>query len=476
VPDVPLPTGYQGIDEFPRLHESLINMLNAGGNKIYQRPGIIPFANGIANCRGQHKFKNELYQVSGQKLIKIQEDGTVIDISTDQLLDIEGDADCVMEAGFSHLVIIVNGGDVNDRGYFWDGATLLEITSPNFVASKDVTYMNGRYIYIPYDGQPAFFSDPFAPGTIQALSFFDAEEQPDLNTGNYNFKNRLYIMGEDTTEVFRDTGTPVTPSNPVPYQRIDGASIWTGLVAGHVLYGPSFAFLGKDKAEGNFGFFVMGSGTAERISNDAIDQLLNTFYTVDQLRACTAHRLMWKSQDIAIFRLPFHTLAFNGGWFFIRSIATFDEKEVLDEEFKTWRANYITHCYGEYFVGDEETNDIGVLDEVASDYGEDITYGFDTYLRGLREDYFTAKSLLLDGLTGQAITGQPERTIGLSVSDDGNTYGPMFFVGLGLTGQYRREVFWELPGGLGDYENFMGIRIRTTAPVEFATESLQVAI
>jgi hypothetical protein len=472
MPDVPLPTGFQGIDEFPRLHENLINMLNAGGNKIYQRPGILSANVGFGACRGSHKFKNELYQVSGQQFIKISEDGTIRDLSDEFGLIVSGSNDCVFAEGFSHLVFIEKGG----FGYAWDGVTFAQITSPNYVLSLDVTYMNGRYLFIPFDGQPAFFSNPFDPYTITALSFFDAETQPDLNAGILNFKQRLYILGEETTEVFRDTAAEVTPTNPVPYQRIDGGSIWTGLVSGHTLYGPSFAFLGKDK-DNNFGFFLMGSGQADRISNDSVDELLNTFYTVEQLRQCTAHRLQWKGQDIAIFRLPFHTICFNGsGWFFMRSIATFDEKELLSEDFKTWRANHITHCYGEYYVGDEETSNIGILDEIASDYGDDITFGFDTYMRGGRESYFTAKSININGLTGQVEIGEPERTIGLSVSDDGLTYGPFFFEGLGLTGHYRKEIFWEMPGGLGDYENFMGIRVRTTAPVQIAAESLEVVV
>jgi len=474
--EVPFPTGYKGIEEFPRLRENLINMVNAGGNKVYQRPGILSNTNGLGPCRGQSKFKNELYEVSGTKLIKINEDKTIEDISTAFAIDIAGTAECVMVEGFSHLVIIEVTHDINGKGYWYDGTTLEEIQDADFVSAIDVTYMNGRFIYIPYDGQPAFFSQPFAPGDIDTASFFDAETQPDLNTGIRNFKQRLYIMGEDTTEVFRDTGVPVTPSDPVPYARIDGASIWTGLVSGHTLYGQSFAFLGKDK-DNNFGIFMMGSGDAPRISDPAIDELLNSFYTVEQLRECTAHRLQWKGLDIAIFRLPFHTLFFNGiGWTFASTIATFEEKIVLSEDFKTWRANYITHCYGEYYVGDEATDDIGVLDEIATDYGEDVTYGIDTYVRGEREAYFTAKSMILDGLTGQVEVGLPERTIGLSVSDDGLTYGPMFFEGLGLTGQYRREISWEFPGGLGSYENFMGIRLRTTAPVEFAGEGLSVDI
>jgi hypothetical protein len=477
MPTIPFPQGFNGIKEFPRLKETLINILNVGGNKLYQRPGIDPFTNtGFGPCRGQAKFNNELYQVSGQKFIKINEDGTIRDISTEFAIDIEGFGDdefapVVFAEGYTHLVFVVKGGE----GYAWDGVTF-DAIGTNYLPSVDVDYMDGRYIFIPADGSPAFFSDPFDPFTIDPLAFFDAETQPDLNTGILNFKQRLYIMGEETIEVFRSTGQPVTPQNPVPYRRIDGASIWTGLVSGHTLFGPSFAFLGKDK-DNNYGFFLMGSGNAQRISNPAVDELINTFYTVDQLRECTAHRLQWKNQDVAIFRLPFHTLGFNGtGWSFIRSIATFEDKQFLVEDFKTWRANYITHCYGEYFVGDVTTDDVGILSEIATDYGDDVSFGFDTFFKAPKESYFTAKSLNIDGLTGQVAEGEPERTIGLAISDDGYTYGPFFFSGLGETGDYRKEIFWEFPGGLGTYSDFMGIRIRTTAPVEISAEGLDVSV
>jgi hypothetical protein len=468
MPTIPFPTGFSGIKEFPKLKETLINMMNVGGNRIYQRPGIIPFTNtGTGSCRGQFKFKNELYQVSGQKFIKINQDGSIRDISTEFAIDIDGTTECVFAAGFTHLVFVVRGGP----GFAWDGTTFAPILS-NYIPAIDVDYINGRYVFIPADGSPAFFSDAFDPFTIDPLAFFDAETQPDLNTGVINFKQRLYIMGEETIEVFRSIAT----EEPVPFQRVDGASIWTGLVSGKTTFATSFVFLGKDK-DNNYGFFIMGSGEAQRISNPSVDELINSFYEPEQLKQCTASRLQWKNQDIAVFRLPFHTLAFNGvGWFFIRSIATWEEKFFLEEDFKTWRANYITHCYGEYYVGDVQTDNVGILDEVATDYGEDVTYGFDTFFRGAPESYFTAKSLNINGLTGQAETGQPERTIGLAVSDDGYTFGDFFFVGLGETGQYRREISWELPGGLGTYSDFMGIRIRTTAPVEISAEGLDVAV
>ena len=462
MPSVPLPTGFQSISEFPRLKENLINMMNVGANKLIQRAGIVGKGIGLGSCRGQIKFQDELYQVSGTKLIKIGEDGTIIQNVSDEFsLDVEGVAECVLSVGFTFLVIIVKGG----RGYTWNNTAFVEITDEQFQASDDLTYINGRWVFVPTNGDPAFFTDALDPLTING--FFDAETQPDKNSGTENFKNRLYIFGEETMEVFRDTGQ----ASPV-FVRIEGASIWTGLVAGHVFWGDSLVFLGKDKDQ-NFGFFQLGSGNAPRISNGAVDELLNDEYTAEELKTCIAQRYQWKGQDIAVFRLPRHTICYNGAWFFSSSIATYEERQETGNDFKTWRANYITHCYGEYYVGDVESADIGVLDDAATDYGNDVEYGFDTFVRTNRGAYFTARSLELDGVAGQA---SPERSIGLSLSDDGLTYSDLFYIGMGEVGEYQRRMVWEFQGGLGDYENYMGIKIRTTAPVEIAGEGLEVVV
>lgn len=460
---IPYPKGFSSIDEFPRLRENLINVINIGGNRIISRPGITEFAQGIDACRGQIKFQDELYQVSGLKLIKILEDTTIEDISTAQALNISGTTQTEMAVGFTFLVIVVKG----DRGYTWDGTTLDEITDPDFIASNDVTYINGKWVFIPSDGGPAFVSTPLDPTSIPALGFFDAETQPDKNIGVVNLRNRLYIMGEETIEVFRDTGI-----GDQPFVRIEGASIWAGLVGGKAFYGNTVIFLGKDKDQ-NFGAFILGSGDAPRVSNDAIDELLNEEYTVAELETCIVQRFEWKGVDYAIFKLPRHTLYFNGqAWAFFNSIATSNEKQLLGQEFKTWRAQYITHCYGEYFVGDQETASIGNLTDTDSDYGDDIDKIIQTFARDQRGTYFTAKLLEMDGVTGQLT---PEQSISLSTSRDGIQFGPRYFIDFGNLGNRTRRMMWQLPGGLGDYESFMGIRLQTTAPIEIASENLTLA-
>lgn len=464
--DIPFPQGFAAISEFPRLRENLLNLINLGENRIVSRCGIASFATGIGACRGQATFQDELYQISGESLIKIEADGTVTDISTAEALPIAGAAQVRMAAGYTYLVITVKG----DRGYAWNGVNLVEITDIDYVDSVDVCYINGRWVFVPEDGSPAFCSDALDPLTINSLAFFDAEDCPDKNIGCENIRNRLYLFGEETTQVFRDTGAGNQPFLPV-----DGASIQTGLVgsSAKVQYMNTVIFLGKDKFQ-NYGIFMVGSGEAPRVSNPAVDELLNESYTVDELRECIANRFQWKGSDIAVFRLQRHTLYFvNGNFGFFASLATFEEHQLTGNEYTTWRANYITHCYGEYFVGDVQTDDIGKLADLETDYGAQVHKELQTFARGKRGDFFTAQSLEIDGLTGQAT---PAGTLGLSVSEDGLLFGPRFYISMGELGRRTQRLVFEMIGGLGFYENFMGIRLHTTSNVEFAAESMTLVV
>lgn len=451
---IPLPKGLQGLKDFPRQREGLFNMMRTKEGNLIPRPGVELFATGNGPCRGQHKFQNMLYQVSDQNLILIEEDSTVSNVPG---LDITSTQECAMAADFSNLVIVVKG----DRGYFFDGVSVQEITDPDYLTSVDVDIIAGRAVYIPEDGGPAFFSDEFAPNVIQPLSFFDAETQPDFNKGVINIRERLYILGAETTEPFRYTGT-----GTVPFQRIEGGSIWTGYAGGKVSYLNSFAFLGKDK-NNNFGFFIMGSGSAQRISNGVVDEILNEEYTLEELESCIGNRFQWKNEDVAIFRLPRHCLAFNGqGWLLLESLV--DGETVLP-----WETNYIDHVYGDYYTGTAASGKIGKLSEVYTDFGARLEFGFDTFVKGNREDYFTLNRLTLDGVSGQQT---PQAKIGLQTSEDGKVWGPRFFVGLGNIGERDRVVSWEYPGGLGDYESFAGLRIRCGDPVNIASEGVLIDI
>jgi hypothetical protein len=71
---------------------------------------------------------------------------------------------------------------------------------------------------------------------------------------------------------------------------------------------------------------------------------------------------------------------------------------------------------------------------------------------------------------------EPNWRVGLSVSQDGVVFGPEIYRPLGQYGNYNQRMQWRGPGGLGRYESFMGIRLRTNAPIEFSVDGLWVDV
>ncbi len=237
-------------------------------------------------------------------------------------------------------------------------ATLLVDISANanIFPSIGVANINGRFVYVPFDGDPAFFSNVGAAGTVEALSFFDAEELPDKNNSVFNFKNTLYIGGTDSFESFRDTG-----ASPNPFIRISGARITNGFIGGLIEYDNTFLFIGRKKGQG-FGIFAIGQGDAPKISNEAIDVILTT-YTPEELANAVGSRFIWRGYDIATFALSRDSFAFfNGAWFILNS--------TTDGNIRRWGAGFINQLDGEYYTSFSDK--IGKLSKINTDYGEAI--------------------------------------------------------------------------------------------------------
>jgi len=447
---VPLPTGLTGDSDIPELQESLTNLFNPGDNTILKTPGIDAFATGISTCRASIDFQDEHYQVSGTNLIKISETGATTTIGT-----IDGTADCVMSKSFIALIIIVKGGN----GYVFEPSSgLSQITDPDFKPSIDVASINQRFVFVPEDGGTLFFTDVNSPSDIPALNFFDAEFLPDKNTGIVNLRNDLYVGGVNSFEVFRDTG----PTDN-PFIRVDGAAIETGYVAARAIYRDTFVFLGKDR-DGSYAFHAMSAGDAPKISIPFIDEVLNNEYTKAELEACTSLRFTWKGVDMVAFRLARDTFLFYGaGWSYLQT--GIDGLNVH----QTWDVKFLTFSYGKYITGSATSSAIGKLSISITEFGAKIERVIETFVKADSDTYFPIDNIFLKCITGTTAT---EGTISLQVSKDSQTYGPQVPRSLGKQGKTQQQMAWY--GGVGVFESYCGVRLRTTADVNFSVQGLLI--
>lgn len=441
--ELDFPLGLEGTEGLPQSRRILKNCFNAAG-LIIQRPGINSLSANGRVARGAFEWNGSLYEVASTDLLKVAIDGTYTVIGT-----IAGTDDIDTAIGFNDAAIVVKGGN----GYTLDKSdTLTQITDPDYLPSDSVCHINGRFVYIPTDGSPAFFSDVGAAGTIQALSFFDAEELPDLNKVCFNFKNVLYIGGTDSFELFRDFGTPT-----VPYQRLN-ARIDNGYIGGLLEYNNTFLFVGREKKQ-NVGIYSISQGLAPKISNEYIDTILQT-YTEDELASCISGRIKWNGYDLATFTFPNHSWGFYGGnWF--------DLDTRIDGENKPWQAGYIVEFGLKYYSF--YSDNIGVFAAVNTDYG----LPFERRINGVFESEGDFSIQRLEYRLSQGYN-DTEGSVTLEVSDDNVLFGPPFHRNTGELGEYTEKLEWNYPGGLGYYNGLFAYNLYTAEDIDFSATKLIV--
>lgn len=448
MPQIPLPTGLTEVANIPKSRQSLTNCFNNGQGSIIGRPGIDTLRETGGVARGQFVWRNALYQVASNRLIKITNTDTGL---FEDIGAISGSARVEVAVGFTHAVIVVRGGDI----YSLDANDVLTDISaqPNYEPSNSLTFINGRFVFVPSDGtQPAFFTDANAL-TVQPLNFFDAEELPDENRVCFNLRNTLYIGGSESLELFRDTG-----ASPVPFIRLSGARMDYGYEAGLVAYADTFAFIGSERGQ-DFGVYLVGQGRANKISNEAIDVVLRD-YTTAEIDAAIGNRFKWNGYEILTFEFGRDSFGFfNGNWFRLL---------VRDNGLEApWNGGFINFFDGSYYSASDGF--IGRLSDSNTEYGLDIPRIIDIATQHPDNDYFACQSISMQVSQG---FNSGAATVGLAVSRNNVEYGEFLFRQLGAQGQYTQHLEWNPPGGMGAYDGFMGLRIYTSQDVNFDANGL----
>ena len=451
-----LPKGLSGAENLPQTKTELVNCFFAEtpqGGIVLPRPGIAQVGVDFINwARGSFTWNNGLYAVFGTQLFKIDAETGVPTI----LGTIAGSSVIKAVAGFNDIVIMAKDTAL----YTLDKLDFLTdiTTNQNFVSVTDVCHVDGHFIYIPTDGEPAFFSDVGFAGTVQPLSFFDAEELPDLNNTCFNFANTLVIGGTDSFELFRS----VVTTTAVPFQRISGARHRYGYIGALLEYTNSFLFLGREKGQ-DFGFYAIAPGSTAKISNPFIDEIL-AGYAPEELRDCVPGRLKWRGYDLATFTLARDSFGFyKGNWFKLNTL--------IDGFPKPWLGGFITQFEGIYYTASKRK--FGKFEAINTDFGERLAKSIDFGIPHPNNERFSCQSLEIGISQG---FNDEVGTVGLFMSRDNRVYGPGLFKSLGAKGKYHDKLAWNPAGGLGNYDGFMGLRIYTTGDVAFAANSLYLNI
>ncbi len=234
--------GFYENSSIPLSHQNLINWIPqiAEGEALSQNGLIQPQAlvhfgtTGDNSNRGAIVMGGIPYVVNGTTLYSFDSAGAYTILGF-----IAGTGSVSMASNGIKLAIVVPGGSA----YQFDSSTSIvtEVTDPDYIISDTVVFKDGFYVYTASAGDVFFNSALNDPLTFDALDFGTAEINPDRIIAAHVNHNELFILGEETIEVFQNIG-----GAGFPFQRIPGANIQKGCYAKFsiVEFDNKFIFVG----------------------------------------------------------------------------------------------------------------------------------------------------------------------------------------------------------------------------------------
>jgi hypothetical protein len=407
-----------------------------------------------APSRGGIVFNGQPYQVNGNILYRIDEiiNKNVKTYEAIELGTIVGEGRVSLSKNNTQICIVVP----NSVAYIFSEKTgLVEITDTGFLGPANVVvYLGGYFIFAT---ETLLFASNLNDGlNFNALDNTGAEVDPDNIVTLHVYKNQLYVLGVDTTEVFENVGNPTG----FPLQRVEGFIIDKGVVGAFAVadFQDSFVFVGSGVNEQPAVWRVRGS-EPEKISSTAVDTAIDQL-TATQLASTIALSYAQEGAYFAIFSFIEDTFAFDSTASTMAERPIWHKREsIIGTNTQKWRVISVLEAYGRLIVGDTISADIGALNlDLNQEYGVRVSREWSSppiAKEDLRRIFL--KQLMVTVDPGLASSGD-DPILRMSISDDGGkTYSNEVGRSMGLTGERDTLMIWNR---LGSYTRYFNVRLR----------------
>ena len=422
----------------------------------YLRPadGIESFATGPGTDRGGYVWNGVLYRVMGTSLVSISAAGAVTLCG-----DVSGGGTVTMDAGFDCLAIWSG-----TRLYYWDGASLVQVTDPDLGAVIDGRWIAGYFLST--DGTSLIVTELADRMAVNPLKYGSAEADPDPIKAVDELRNEAYAFGRYTIEPFQNVG-----GTGFPFQRIDGGLVPRGIIGTHA-YAPfmeTFAFLGSGKNEAP-AVWLMLPGSSQKLSTAEIDQMLEG-YTEAELEQVVVESRVDRGHQRLYMHLPDSTWVYDASasqvlgepvWYSLDSGA--------GPGATIYRARNLVWAYGAWISGDPAGVSLGrFVEDVSSHYGQHVGTGFGTMVAYNAGAGAIVGEMELVGLPGRVALGaQP--VVWASYSHDGETWSMERATAAGRQGERDKRIAWR---NLGRMRHYRMMRFRSTSEAHMSYARLE---
>jgi len=411
---------------------------------MLQIPGLTQYGLGQGIDRGGlwNERQENLYRISGQKLISVDSSGNIAVLGA-----IPGTDTASLPYSFNTQGIIANG-----RFYLYSPAGgLNEVTDPDLGSPIDGTWIN--QVYFMTDGEFLFHTDINDESSIDPLKVATSEYSPDPTLGvGKTQDNKAIAFNRYTIEYFIDRA-----SENFAYTRVESRAIKIGIVGTHCKAeaGGRWHILGGRKEEA-VSVHVIGVGDAIKIATREIDKIIGG-YTETELSTSVLESYEEDGYTFLVVHLPNHSLIFN---------ETLAKKQGIDQAWsiaKTdtigdlpWRAKHLAFDprQGVWVCGDKRDNKLGILDETVATHYDDIAEWI-LFTPFFFFDCMSIDEIEIETLPGH--TGSVDATVFISLTYNGVTYGKEWSEMYGLPSDYNKQFIIRR---LGHAPDWAGVKLR----------------
>lgn len=295
--------------------------------------------------RGAINWNGVLYRVCGPNLISVDLTGNIVTIG-----NVGDDGNPVrLDYGFGRLAIASNR-----NLFYYDGATLSQVTDPDLGTVVDMVWKDGYYVTT--DGTSIVVTDLSDPFNVNPNKYGSAEADPDPVVALGRLRGELLAFGSNTIQTYGDVG-----GNLFPFQANTGATIPIGVVGTFAVtpFIQSYAFVGGARNQA-IGVWIMGQGSASKVSTRAIDDLLAL---EPNKQGIQIEARVSRDENRLYIHLSDRTLVYLAGasgianksvWYVCRSGVAMDQP---------YRLRNAVWAYDKLICGDLATGQIGVVSE-----------------------------------------------------------------------------------------------------------------
>ena len=321
--------------------------------------------------------------------------------------------------------------------------TIIPSTDGAFTGANVVDIVDNYFVYNRPSTQQWAASGLLSPIT-QPLSFASKDGAPDNLVSLIVDHREVYLLGENSSEVWVDTG-----SVPFAFQRIPGTSTQHGIAAVFSMarVGNSFAYVSKN-IRGQAEIVMMNGYVPSRISTHAVENTL-TGQTISDAVAWT-----YQLEGHEVYVVSFPTIDITWAY---DATTTMWHKWLYNDNNNVYhrcRGNCAALFQGNVLIGDYENGIIYKLDRNNyTDNGQPIKRlrRAPHIVTDLQRQYFDELQIQFQPGVGLS-TGQgddPQAMLRWS-DDGGSTWSNEHWTTIGLTGSYKNRAIWRRLGQTRD--------------------------